>query len=467
MIPTIILLGRTNVGKSTLFNNLTHSKTSLVSHLPNTTRDIKSGEIHYNGKKIIIIDTAGLEESYDKLQKIIWKKIFNSIQGIDIILYVLDAKSGLTKLDIIIIDKLRIYNKIINLIINKIDNIDYNGCINDCYSLGIKNIFPISAISGIGLHVLIKKIITYCNLIDNEISFYRINDNFDRCFLSKNIKKQFLSYIPTENKPNVLGVNIAVIGKTNVGKSTLINCIVGENRVIVSSIPGTTHDTVCVPIIYNGLQYNFIDTAGINNKWKVKDEKLFIYKAFKLMRQSTIILVLINADSGIFHQDLVILNYAITIGRAIVIAINKIDTLSQKEYFYIKKQFIKELKFIEFAKINFISALHGTGIKKLLHSINLTYQSAVQQVHTSTLTRILKMAEKNYPPPITKTYRAKIKYAHAGGYNPFILIIHGNQVYNLPDFYRRYLINFFRNKLHFVGVCIKLKFIEGKNPYLK
>jgi GTP-binding protein len=264
-----------------------------------------------------------------------------------------------------------------------------------------------------------------------------------------------------------LPIKLAIIGKPNVGKSTLINRILGEERVVVYDSPGTTRDSIYIPMVREGREYVLIDTAGVRRRSKVHEviEKFSVIKTLKAVEDANVVLLVVDAREGIAEQDLGLLGFTLNAGRALVIAVNKWDGIDQNVKDRVKSELDRRLGFIDFAKIHFISALHGTGVGHLYESIEEAYDSATRRVSTSMLTRVMQMSQDDHQPPLVNGRRVKLKYAHAGGYNPPIIVVHGNQVSKLPDSYKRYMMNYFRRSLKVVGTPIQIRFQEGENPF--
>ena len=264
-----------------------------------------------------------------------------------------------------------------------------------------------------------------------------------------------------------LPIKLAIVGKPNVGKSTLTNRILGEDRVVVYDMPGTTRDSVHIPLTRDEREYVLIDTAGVRKRKKVSEavEKFSIVKTLKAIEEANVVLLVIDAREGIADQDLSLLGYVLNSGRSLVIAVNKWDGLDTDVKDDIKRELDRRLGFVDFARLHFISALHGTGVGNLFESVNEAYRSATKRINTSMLTQIMEMAQDDHQPPLVRGRRVKMKYAHAGGYNPPVIVIHGNQVDDLPSSYKRYLMNYFRKALDVMGTPIKIEFREGANPF--
>jgi GTP-binding protein len=257
------------------------------------------------------------------------------------------------------------------------------------------------------------------------------------------------------------------VGKPNVGKSTLTNRILGEERVVVYDQPGTTRDSIFIPMERDGREYILIDTAGVRRRRNISEavEKFSIVKTLQAIEESNVVLFVVDAQEGITDQDLSLLGFILNSGRSLVVAVNKWDGLNKDVKDEIKRELDRRLGFIDFARLHFISALHGTGVGHLFESVQEAYASATKRVNTSMLTRIMDMAQEDHQPPVVRGRRVKMKYAHAGGYNPPLIVIHGNQLKDLPDSYKRYLMNYFRKSLKVMGTPIKIEFREGANPY--
>ena len=267
--------------------------------------------------------------------------------------------------------------------------------------------------------------------------------------------------------PQDLPIKIAIVGRPNVGKSTLTNRILGEDRVVVYDMPGTTRDSIYIPMVRDEREYVLIDTAGVRKRGKVTDpvEKFAVIKTLQAIEDSNVALLVIDAREGISDQDLSLLGFILNSGRSLVIVVNKWDGLSEDVKTQVKEMLDLRLGFVDFARIHFISALHGSGVGNLFESIQEAYDCATRRVSTSLLTRIMNMAQEDHQPPLVRGRRVKLKYAHAGGYNPPIVVIHGNQVKDLADSYKRYLMNYFRRSLKVMGTPIRIQFKEGDNPY--
>ncbi|QIQ42154.1 MAG: ribosome biogenesis GTPase Der [Buchnera aphidicola (Microlophium carnosum)] len=450
MIPIIVLVGRTNVGKSTLFNVLTKSRNALVANYPGITRDRQYGycKLQLN-QKIILIDTAGLDIKLNEIEKKAYQQTLIAIKEAHLILFVVDAHDGLMPQEYEISRKIRKYEKKTILIINKIDGIYENSKIDEFYSLGFEKIQKTSASHNQGINTLVNKhLIPWIDIIFKKKQIEELH---------KNIKL---------TKPTI---KVAFIGRPNVGKSTLINGILQEERMITCNIPGTTLDSISTNIKYNNENYSLVDTAGASKKKKnIYDfEKFSIIKTLQTIVKSDVILLIIDASIQVCHQDLSLSEFIINSGKGIIIVINKCDLLNHFEFKKIRESIKSKLKFLHFSRIHFISALYKKGIFQLFKSINESYKDSHRKISTSMLTKTMYMAIKKHQPPIIKGRRIKLKYAHLGSSNPPKIIIHGNQVKYLSSPYKRYLINFFYSILKIKGTPIQIEFKDNTNPYIK
>ena len=462
MVPVVALVGRPNVGKSTLFNRLTRTRDALVADFPGLTRDRKYGRAEIKGHEYIVIDTGGIDGTEDGVESFMAEQSLQAIEEADIVLFLVDARAGAMPADHAIAKHLRSRQKATFLVANKIDGIDADSAISDFYSLGLGDIHPIAASHGRGVNVLIETVL--------DPIFYFANDQNE--VLSEDELDDVLpeSYDDIEDEAESLinqPIKVAIVGRPNVGKSTLTNRILGEERVVVYDMPGTTRDSIYIPMTRDDREYIMIDTAGVRKRGKVTEtvEKFSVIKTLQAIEDANVVILVIDAREGISDQDLSLLGFIINSGRSLVIAVNKWDGLSQDIKEQVKTTLDDRLDFIDFARLHFISALHGSGVGNLFDSIQEAYDCATRRVNTALLTKIMQMAQDDHQPPLVRGRRVKLKYAHAGGYNPPIVVIHGNQVEDLPDSYKRYLMNYFRRSLKIMGSPIRIQFKEGANPF--
>ncbi|PPI88921.1 ribosome biogenesis GTPase Der [Candidatus Pantoea edessiphila] len=463
MKPVIALVGHFNVGKSTLFNRLTHTFDALVSDIPGSTRDRKYGFMQLSGIEFIIVDTGGINDIKSGVESCITSQSLIAAKEADIILFIVDAITGLINDDQKIAKYLHSYKKLTFVVVNKINGLDINSTIFDFYSLGFNNICVIDAYNGYGISNLLKKIFSswnnYSNYITNKI-YVSSTDDKKINYLVKTKKSQLID----------LPIKLAIVGRPNVGKSTLINSILGENRVIVHNTPGTTLDSIYMSIKYLDYNYILIDTAGVRKRSNINQtiEKNSILRTLKAIDYSNVVILMIDAHEDITQQDYYLLNFIIYKGRSLVIVINKWDSLSIKIRHEIKEKIKLRLRFVNFARVHFISALYNIGLEDLFKSINETYNYSTKYINTSLLTNIMHAAAKNCKPPLAQgRYSIKMKYAHIGSYNPITVVIHGNRIKYLPDNYKRYLATFFRKSMNIIGSLIYIQLKEGENPYIK
>ncbi len=437
MIPVIALVGRPNVGKSTIFNRLTRSRDALVADLPGLTRDRKYGEGQVAEKRFIVIDTGGISGDEQGIDAAMAAQSMAAIQEADIVLFVVDAQSGLTAADELIAHHLRVNNKESWLVINKVDGMDPDLAAADFYTLGLPNIRFTAAAHNKGVQSLIEEVMEPFppTLTEEE----RLDD----------------------------GIRVGIIGRPNVGKSTLVNRLLGEDRVVVYDQPGTTRDSVYIPFERHGQRYTLIDTAGVRRRKNVQEavEKFSIIKTLQAIDDAHVVILVVDAREGLVDQDLHLLGFAMDAGRALIIAINKWDGMDKDAKDDIKRDIDRRLNFVDYAPIHFISALHGTGVGDLFKPIQQCYESAMAKWSTNQLTRILEDAVTEHQPPMVRGRRIKLRYAHQGGSNPPIVVVHGNQTNELPTSYKRYLENVYRRVLKVKGTPIRFEFRSGENPY--
>ena len=438
MRPVIALVGRPNVGKSTLFNRLTRSRDAIVANLPGLTRDRQYGKGLHNGKSFIVIDTGGITGYEGGINFEMASQSLLAIDEASICLFLVDARDGLTPDDEKIVDYLRKSNKNSYLVVNKVDGLDADQATADFYSLGLTQIFSITATQGRGVNSLLKEVLSGAEDDENEAEV-------------------------------ATGIKIAIAGRPNVGKSTLVNRMLGEERVVVYDQPGTTRDSVYIPFERRGKKYTLIDTAGIRKRGKTKEtiEKFSVVKSLQAIQGANVVVLLVDAHESIVEQDLHLLGYVIDSGRALVIAINKWDGMEDSQKDTIKSDIRRRFTFVDFATIHFISALHGTGVGDLYKSIHKAYNSAKKKLSTNQLTQVLQRAVTDHVPPMVNGRRIKLRYAHPGGQNPPTIVIHGKQTKKLPAHYSRYLEKTFRSLLKLEGTPVRIELRSDENPFTK
>lgn len=438
MIPVVAIVGRPNVGKSTLFNRLTRSRDALVADYAGLTRDRKYGEGSIGERKFIVIDTGGISGDEAGIDSRMADQSLQAMDEADAVLFLVDAQVGLTAADEMIANHLRRINKTCYLVANKIDGLDADVATVEFHRMGLSNLYHIAAAHNRGVTSLMEKVLAPFPEPDVDVA-------------------------EEESK----GTRIAVIGRPNVGKSTLVNRMLGEDRVVVYDQPGTTRDSVYIPYQRFDKPYTLIDTAGVRRRKNVKEtvEKFSIIKTLQAISDANVVVCVFDAREGVVDQDLHMLGYALDAGRSLVIAINKWDGMDADDKRKVKEDLQRRLEFVSYAKIHFISALHGTAVGDLYGSIDKAYASATGRWSTNKLTTILQEATTEHAPPMVRGRRIKLRMAHLGGSNPPRFIIHGNQTESVPNSYKRFLENYYRRKLKIEGTPIFIEFKSGKNPF--
>lgn len=438
MLPVIALVGRPNVGKSTLFNYLTRSREALVADYPGLTRDRQYGRVKRGKRDCLVVDTGGIADDAEGIDSFAKKQVQIALEEADVIFFIVDAREGLNASDLAIADSLRKLSKPVLLVVNKIDGIDANAAVADFYSLALGNPFSIAATHGRGVVELLEQV--------DQLLPLAVDDNA----------------IDTEN-----GIGIAIVGRPNVGKSTLVNRLLGEERVVVFDEPGTTRDSIYIPFERNGQKFTLIDTAGMRRRSKIAlaIEKFSVIKTLQAIEKANVVIYLIDAAEGVTDQDAHLLGLVLEAGRALIIGLNKWDGLSLEQKTLVKRQMDIKLSFVDFAQKHPISALHGSGVGKLFDVVHELYDAAMIDMSTPVLSGILKEAVGTHQPPLVHGRRIKLKYAHQGGRNPPVVVIHGTQTDSLPGSYKRFLMNYFRDRLGLQGTPIRLEFKSPVNPF--
>jgi GTP-binding protein len=437
MKPVIALVGRPNVGKSTLYNVLTRSRDALVADFPGLTRDRKYGHGSFENKNFIIIDTGGLSGEREELDEHMAMQTRLAIEESNVILFLVDARDGLTAADENIADHIRRTGKTVYLVLNKTDGVDASMAASEFYALGLGEPIEIAATHNRGIKSLLSRVLS-----------------------------------PFEEEPEddaERGIKVAFVGRPNVGKSTMVNRVLGEERVVVFDMPGTTRDSIYIPFERDGRRYTLIDTAGVRRRKSVHEavEKFSVIKTMQAIEEANVVVMMMDAQKEIADQDLHLLGFIVEAGRALVLVINKWDGLDDYQKQKIRDDVDKQLSFIRFAEIFYVSALHGSNVGKLYAAIDRAYASATRDLSTPMLTRILEKAMEAHQPPLVRGRRLKLRYAHQGGVNPPRIVIHGNQTDRVPESYQRYLVNYFIDAIKSVGTPIKIEFKGGTNPYAK
>lgn len=443
MIPVIALVGRPNVGKSTLFNRLTRSRDALVADFSGLTRDRQYGQGRVGDRPYMVIDTGGVTGLEEGLDFAMAKQSYQAIEEADAILFMVDAKSGIALGDRHLAQLLRQSTKPVWLVVNKTDGLDPDIVCGEFWELGLGlEPFAIAASHNRGVRSLVDEVLDRVDQDDVQVAGI---EQFD----SNSIR-------------------MAVVGRPNVGKSTLVNRMLGEERVVVYDHPGTTMDSIYIPYERADKSYVLIDTAGVRRRKNIKEavEKFSIVKTLKAIEDAQVVIIVLDARTGVVDQDLSLLGIIRDAGKALVVAINKWDGMSTEEREQVRKELDRRLDFLDYADFHFISALHGTGVGHLYDSVHDAWDSAFAKWQTRFLTDVLEGAVANHAPPIAKGRRIKLRYAHQGGSNPPIIVIHGSQTDQLPSSYQRYLENLYRKVLKVRGTPIRFEFRNGENPYV-
>ena len=437
MKSVIALVGRPNVGKSTLFNRLTKSRAALVADQPGLTRDRIYGTGKIDQREFIVIDTAGLGEEDGEFHHLMSGQSRQAMEEADAILFLVDGRNGLAASDEEVAAHIRRLGKPVYLVVNKTEGLDTTMVSLDFLSLGLGEPHPISAAHGQGVHSLMSSV------------FEEIPEEM------------------AEDEEDAKGVKIAIVGRPNVGKSTLVNRMLGEERVLVFDMPGTTRDSVFIPMERDEKNYTLIDTAGVRRRSRIDDviEKFSVAKTLQAVEAANVVILVIDAREGVSDQDTTLAGFILESGRALVVAFNKWDGMDPDAKDKAKREFDRKLHFLDFANLHYISALHGSGVGDLFDSVDSAYESAMIDIHTAKLNKVLEQAVIKNPPPIVKGRRIKLRYAHQGGQNPPLIVIHGNLTKNVPGSYERYLVNTFRRVLKLKGTPVQVDFRSGDNPY--
>jgi len=437
MKPTIVLVGRPNVGKSTLFNRLTKSRDAIVADVPGLTRDRHYGHGRLGKKPFLVVDTGGFEPLVkDGILHEMARQTEQAIAEADAVIFVVDGRTGLTPHDKEIANKLRRIDRPVFVAVNKAEGLNSGMVEADFHELGLGEPNAISAAHGEGVR----------GLIDLAL------DGFPE---------------PEDDEWHSDAIRVAIVGRPNVGKSTLINTLLGEERVIAFDAPGTTRDSIEIDFERDGRKYVLVDTAGMRKRGKVFEaiEKFSVVKTLQSIEDANVVILMVDAQADVSDQDAHIADFIVQSGRALVVAVNKWDGLEAYVREQTRQTLQRKLKFLDFAKFHFISALENVGLANMFRSVDAAYSAAMTKLSTPRLTRVLADAVARQAPPKHGLFRPKPRYAHQGGSNPPIIVVHGNAVDQIADSYRRYLEHTFREAFHLQGTPLRIQFVAGKNPF--
>jgi GTPase len=439
MLPVVALVGRPNVGKSTLFNVLTRTRDALVHDLPGVTRDRHYGICRLAAVPFVVVDTGGFVEAAEGIESQTARQAEFAIAEADVVLLMVDAREGLLPTDRAILDRLRRTAKPLLLVVNKVDGLDEGTALAEFAALGLASVLPVSAAHGRGTTALLVALEALLPPVDADA----------------------LAHSPEE------GIRVAVVGRPNAGKSTLVNRLLGEERVIASDVPGTTRDSIRVPLERDGRRYTLIDTAGIRRRSRVEDalEKFSVIKSLQSVDAAHVTVLMLDAREGVSEQDATLIGHVLESGRALVIAVNKWDGLDRYQREQCVASLSRKLDFASWARQVFISALHGSGIGELMKAIDRANASANKAFTSSELTRAVEIAWQAHQPPLVRGHAPKLKFAHPGGTNPPAIIIHGSRTKHIAESYRRYLENFFRKRYRLEGTPVRIEFRDSANPF--
>jgi GTPase len=437
MLPVVAIIGAPNVGKSTLFNRITKTRDALVADEPGVTRDRQYGIATVGDRRFLLVDTGGIADNKNAIQDLTTDQAERALEESDVAIFLVDGRAGPSATDEQLVTRLRRVDIPVVLAVNKTEGFISESAVSDFYAFGMGEPTPISSAHGHGVRELIEDV---------------------------------LALLPSAEQlrePEDSGIRVAIVGKPNVGKSTLVNRLVGEDRVVAHDLPGTTRDSIRVPLTRHGQRFTLIDTAGIRRRTRVTDgvEKFSVIKSLQSIEAAHVVALIIDAHEGVTDQDATLLDQIERKGRALVIGINKWDGMSPYERDEARRSLDLKLGFLDYASIHYISALHGSGVGDVMESVVNAWRSAYTKIPTPEINRLLEDAVTRHSPPLVHGRRIKLRYAHLGGSNPPRIVIHGNQVDALPDGYKRYLARFFRNALKLHGTPVWIETRTSKNPF--
>jgi GTP-binding protein len=442
MLPVMVIVGRPNVGKSTLFNALTRSRDALVADRPGVTRDRHYGVGRAGDRRFVVVDTGGLSTDADPVARLTSSQARRAVAEADTVLLLVDAREGLNAEDQRIAEELRGTGKPLLLVANKVDGLDPDGALAEFHALGLERVVAISAAHRRGLQSMVRAALEAMPEARQDES-------------------------PEREPSTDGGIRVAVVGRPNVGKSTLVNRLTGSERVVTHDAPGTTRDSVEVPFERDGQAFTLIDTAGLRRRSRVDDavEKFSAVKTLQAIEACQVVVLMLYARDGVTDQDAHLLGLVLEAGRAVVLAANKWDGLDAERRRRMRDELARRLRFVDFASLVTVSALHGSGLGELLTAVRQAHAAATARLPTPDLTRVLQAAVARTPPPAVRGRRIKLRYAHQGGTAPPRVVIHGNQLDALPAHYRRYLERVFREAFALQGTPVVLELRTGHNPF--
>jgi GTP-binding protein len=438
MLPTIALVGRPNVGKSTLFNRLTKSRDALVADQPGLTRDRHYGHGRLGNRPFLVIDTGGFEpQAKDGIVHEMARQAEAAIAEADVLLFLVDCRTGLAPQDMVIAELLRRTGRPLHLVVNKAEGMNRDVVAAEFHELGCGEPRVISSAHGEGVRELLEFALADFPAVEAEVD-------------------------------DSGGPRVAIAGRPNVGKSTLVNTLLGEERMIAFDMPGTTRDAIATPFEKNGKNYTLIDTAGLRRKGRVFEtiEKFSVVKTLQAIEAANVVVLMVDASQDISDQDAHIAGFCIEAGRALVLAVNKWDAIDQYRREQVKQDITRKLNFLGFARVHYISALKGQGVSGVMQSVDKAYAAAMVKLTTPKLTRVLLDAVQKQSPPRHGNVRPKLRYAHQGGSNPPVVVIHGNALEHVPPAYVRYLEHVFVETFKLQGTPLRIQFKITKNPYV-
>ena len=451
MLPVIAIVGRPNVGKSTLFNQLTGTRDAIVADRPGLTRDRRYGTARRHGGRFIVVDTGGLGDDPEDLASQVGDQVRRALDEADRIVLMTDARAGRTAADDVVADRIRRLGKPVVLAVNKTDGLDERTALSEFHALGLAAPTPIAAAHGRGLGALVRA----------------LAPEGRRGAGSDTGEDEAAAAVVSGADGRRGAVRVAVVGRPNAGKSTLVNRLLGEDRVITHDAPGTTRDSVFVPFERGGRPFVLIDTAGLRRRSRVADvvEKLSAVKALQAIEAANVGILVLDAEEGVSEQDARLLGYLLDAGRALVIVLNKWDRLDSGVRSAAREAVARRLGFIDFSAVHTVSALRGEGLGGMMRSVEAAWASATARMATGDLTRLLRDATARHPPPAVRGRRIKLRYAHQGGVNPPVVVVHGSSAEETPEPYARYLARVVRTRFGLRGTPLRIEFRSGENPY--